>query len=492
MSGAQPDGPASRPTEPKQVRCPYCQSPIALPAEHTADILCSGCGSSFRLHDGTVGSTAAEVRALGRFQVLGQVGVGAFGAVWRARDPELDRLVALKLLHPSLVGSAADRERFFREARPAAQLRHTGIVTVHEVITLDGVPAIVSDFVDDVTLREFLGVRRLTFKEAAELAAQVAEALDYAHGMGLVHRDVKRANIMIEIRRGQRAGESLGSDATGPGEPALAAPRPLLLDFGLALRGDAEVTMTLDGQIVGTPAYMSPEQAAGQAHTVDRRCDGYALGIVLYELLTGELPFRGSAGMLRLQVLQEEPRPPRRVKDRIPRDLETICLNAMAKEPARRYTTACGLADDLRRFLRGEPIRARPVRPLGRAARWARRRPAVAGLLLALLILSASSASALISFRLETEAARIAEADARAQQAQERERLTRKALEKVEDTLAEDLLLPLGHESEGLTAGQREAFQKLAESPSDGVRLRFFEKGWRTRRRRCASAAGAS
>jgi serine/threonine protein kinase len=188
MSGAQPDGPACRSTEPKQVRCPYCQSPITLHAEHTADILCSGCGSSFRLHDVTVGSTAEEVRAPGQFQVLGQVGVGAFGAAWRARDPELDRLVALKLLHPSLVGSAADRERFFREARAAAQLRHTGIVTVHEVITLDGVPAIVSDFVDGVTLREFLGVRRLTFKEAAKLAAQVAEALDYAHGMGLVHR----------------------------------------------------------------------------------------------------------------------------------------------------------------------------------------------------------------------------------------------------------------------------------------------------------------
>jgi serine/threonine protein kinase len=125
--------------------------------------------------------------------------MGAFGAVWRARDPQLDRLVAVKLLHPGLVNSAADRERFQREARAAAQMRHPGIVTVHEVTTLDGVPAIVSDFIEGVTLREFLEVRRLTFRESAGLVAQVAEALDYAHGMGLVHRDVKPANMMIDI-----------------------------------------------------------------------------------------------------------------------------------------------------------------------------------------------------------------------------------------------------------------------------------------------------
>src|SRR5262245_43304236 len=258
MSEAHPNGDASGQTRSKHVPCPHCHSPIPLPEDRAAEVVCPGCGSSFRLHDAHLGTTTAEVRTLGRFQVLERVGAGAYGEVWRARDPQLDRLVALKLLHPGLVSSPADRERFAREARAAAQLRHPGIVTVHEVTTLDGVPAIVSDFVDGVTLREFLQARRLTFREAAQLVADVAEALDYAHGMGLVHRDVKPANVMIEVAPGRL--------------------RPLLLDFGMALRDEGEVTMTVDGQIVGTPAYMSPEQASGHGHRVDRRSDGDALG----------------------------------------------------------------------------------------------------------------------------------------------------------------------------------------------------------------------
>jgi tRNA A-37 threonylcarbamoyl transferase component Bud32 len=357
-------------SEAVQLGCPHCHQAVEVVAEPLPrHHVCPGCGGGFSVEarSPTRGRVAQPpFRRLGRYEMGELLGTGAFGSVWQALDTELAREVAVKLPRIGRFASPAEEERFLREARFAAQLRHPGIVAVHDVGREQETLYIVSELVRGANLAEWLRGGPLSFLEAADLVACVADALDYAHRQGVVHRDIKPSNILLELDEGAAAN---GTPSWRGRQPVR---RSLIVDFGLARRDASEVRMTLDGQILGTPAYMSPEQV-GNPHAVDGRSDVYSLGVILYELLTGELPFRGTARMLLHQVIADAPRPPRRLNDRIPRDLETICLKCLAKEPGRRYQTAGALAADLRRWSAGEPIQARPVGRSERLWLWAKR-----------------------------------------------------------------------------------------------------------------------
>lgn len=291
-----------------------------------------------------------DLGTLGSYLVEAELGRGGMGIVLLAFDPALGRRVAIKVLRPDLANPRA-RKRLVREARAAAMFRHDHLIAVYAVVDPpEGLPYLVMEYLTGPTLGRLIEPGTgMDFRRAAELVAQASDGLAAAHDAGLVHRDIKPDNIMID-------------PATG---------RAKVMDFGLARDESGGENLTREDVLAGTPTHMSPEQARGLPP--DRRSDVYSLGVTLYECLTGEVPFRGAPHMVIRQVCEDEPRPPRRLNDRIPRDLDTICQKAMAREPSARYATARDLGDDLRRWLGGEPIRARPPGPIGRLTRWCRR-----------------------------------------------------------------------------------------------------------------------
>jgi hypothetical protein len=321
---------------------------------------------------GNEGSIPDEVLPeLPGYDLLRELGRGGMGVVYQARQVGLDRLVAIKVLLGGRHASASSRARFKAEVESIARLQHPNLIQVFEVGEHEGHTFFSMEYVGGGNLEERIEARPLPARDAAQLVALLARAMQAAHERDVIHRDLKPANVLVSVSSGGE--EEWGVRGLGI---------PKITDFGLAKRMDVTSSETRTEQIMGTPSYMAPEQAKGQSRQVGPATDVYALGAILYRLLTGRPPFLAEAAIETVrQVAEDEPVAPRQVQPTVPVDLETICLKCLQKQPAQRYESAAALADDLRRFLAHEPILAKPVSWGGRLAKWSRRRPAVAGLI---------------------------------------------------------------------------------------------------------------
>jgi serine/threonine-protein kinase len=428
-TGASPDGTAPPPTVPTLAY---------VPPDARATVEQASQGSAEPGGAAPVSPEQAPPQsdwpAVAGYDIVGVLGRGAMGVVYIARQRGLNRLVALKMILAG--GHASDKElvRFRTEAEAVARLQHPNIVHIYEVGEQDGRPFFSLEYVDGGSLAGRIAGTPQPPRPAAQLVRQLAGAMDYAHHAGVVHRDLKPANILLQeegtkhpketnkdrpdeqstASRSVGTRDSWSSWSSGGAGAAWSHCTPKISDFGLAKRLEEDAGQTQTGTILGTPSYMAPEQAAGKGKYVGPAADTYALGAILYELLTGRPPFRGESVLDTLeQVRTQEPVPPRLLQPKVPRDLETICLKCLQKEPARRYGAAGDLGEDLRRFLTGEPILARPVSGPERLWRWCRRNPLAAGLGAAVVLLLATVAvtSSGLAWRLKlqkdaTEAAR--------------------------------------------------------------------------------------
>jgi serine/threonine protein kinase len=318
-----------------------------------------------------------EPRFFGRFLVIGEIGRGGYGVVFLAHDPQLNRDIALKVPHVSIVSVPGLRARFNQEARAAAGLDHPNIVQVFEAGDIGPICFIASAYCPGPNLADWLGQRKelVPYSDAAQLIAMLADAVNHAHHRGVFHRDLKPANIILHPA-------STTGNATRLSEFI-----PRITDFGLAKVVNDSSFNTQSGSVLGTPSYMAPEQAAGKASNTHGVADVYSLGAILYQLLTGVAPFQGDSPLETLQhVLTREPIAPSRLRQSLPKDLETICMKCLEKDPKERFQSAEELAEDLRRYLRSEPIRARPISTMEWLWRMARRKPLTASLTAALVV----------------------------------------------------------------------------------------------------------
>jgi hypothetical protein len=344
-----------------QALCPVCGAGMVTES-------CDSMAATLPPPSSMPRAAAPKSAAIPGYEILSELGRGGMGVVYRARQIQLNRAVALKMILAGNHAGEQDLARFRVEAEAVARFQHPNIVQIYEVGEQNGLPFFSFELVEGGSLADKLDGTPWPARQAAQLIATLAQAVHAAHELRVVHRDLKPANILLTT-----------------------AGVPKITDFGLAKRLDVAGSQTKSGAIVGTPSYMAPEQAGNKSKSIGPAADIYSLGAILYELLTGRPPFRAATPLdTVLQLVCEEPVPPRSLHRKVPRDLETVCLKCLEKEPRHRYASAQELGEDLLRFVRGECVLARPLGVTGRLGRWARHRPALAATLAGLLILYAN------------------------------------------------------------------------------------------------------
>jgi serine/threonine-protein kinase len=395
----QPEAPAAENTTLDFL--PESSGPAAPDATIAAADLHTG---AFSLADDSGVTEADDQHKVAGYEILQVLGRGAMGVVYKARQRGLKRVVALKMILAG--GHASDLElaRFRTEAEAVAQLQHPNIVQVYEVGEHNGCPYLSLEYINGGSLQSKLGGTPQPVLYAAQMIQVLAQTMEFAHRLGIIHRDLKPGNVMLTLPRAPGSMESTVSPA--PLVEQLYG-TPKIADFGLAKRLEEDGGQTRSGTILGTPSYMAPEQAEGKSKGVGPLADQYAIGAMLYEMLTGRPPFRGESVWDTLdQVRTQEPVPPSRLQPKIPADLETICLKALQKEPSRRYSDCAALAEDLRRFVAGETILARPVGTLERYWRWCKRNQRVAVLAHSVFVLLILIIVGLVVFTVQISKAR--------------------------------------------------------------------------------------